>query len=167
MLSLGDPRWSTLTDAFGKSSGIPKLLAQAEKLPEDTGDGAEPYFSLWSALCHQGDVYTASYAAVPHLVRIVEQDPRKFRWTLLLMVHAIEFGRTEGRGPPIPDDLIEAYQLARARVPSIASALLQNDLTELEMRVVLAACASAKGFSSLAEAITELTPENTKRLPGD
>src|SRR2546426_5104183 len=26
--------------------------------------------SLWSALCHQGDVYTASYAALPELVKI-------------------------------------------------------------------------------------------------
>jgi len=74
MLPLNDARWTALSDAYGASTGIPKLLAHAATLPEDFGEGAEPYFSLWSALCHQGDVYSASYAALPHLVRIVEEN---------------------------------------------------------------------------------------------
>src|SRR5262245_48478650 len=102
MLPLDDSRWSALLDAYGASSGIPELLARAEKVPEDTGDDVEPYFSLWSALCHQGNVYSASYAALPHLVRIVEENPDKFRWTLLGLVHAIEVARSKGRGPPVP-----------------------------------------------------------------
>jgi hypothetical protein len=164
MLPLDDPRWTALTNAYGESSGIPKLLAQAANLPEDSGYRTEPYFSLWSALCHQGDVYPASYAALPHLVRIVEQNPAKFRWTLLALVHAIEVGRAKERAPQVPDDLTEAYRFGLARIPAIASVLLNGDLSELEMRVVLAACASAKGFSSLGEAITELEPETIKRL---
>jgi hypothetical protein len=164
MLSLDDPCWPTLRNAYGESSGIPKLLREAEYLPEDVGSNAEPYFSLWSALCHQGSVYTASYAALPHLVRIVEENPAKFRWTLLALVHSIEAGRTSEEAPQIPDDLVEAYQLALARIPSIASSLLNGNLSELEIRVVLAACATAKGFSLLGDAITELTPEIAKRL---
>lgn len=164
MLPLDDARWSALSDAYGASSGIPILLAQAEKLPEGTGGNVEPYFSLWSALCHQGDVYSASYAAFPHLVRIVEENTDKFRWTLLLLVHAIEVARSKGRGPPVPDDLIDPYQKALARIPAIASGLLMGDLTELELRVILAACASAKGFPSIGEAITELTPEIAMRF---
>jgi len=167
MLPLDDARWSALSDAYGASSGIPKLLAHAEKLPEDTGGDVEPYFSLWSALCHQGDVYSASYAALPHLVRIVDENPDKFRWTLLLLVHAIEVARSEGRGPPVPDDLGDPYQKALARIPAIASGLLIGDLTELELRVIMAACASAKGFPSIGEAITELTPEITTRFLED
>lgn len=164
MLSLDDPRWSTLKNAYGESSGIPKLIREAEGLPEYVGSEAEPYVSLWSALCHQGSVYTASYAALPHLVRIVEENPAKFRWTLLALVHSIEAGRTSEEAPQIPDDLVEAYQLALARIPSIASSLLNGNLSELEIRVVLAACATAKGFSLLGDAITELTPEIAKRL---
>lgn len=30
----------------------------------------EVWFRLWSSLCHQGDVFTASIAAVPHLVKV-------------------------------------------------------------------------------------------------
>ena len=167
MLSLDDKRWSALTDAYGASSGIPKLLRDAEKLPEYTGSDMEPYGSLWSALCHQGDVYSASYAALPHLVRIVEANPAKFRWTLLLLTHAIEAARSGGRGPPIPDDLNEAYQNALGRIPAFASSLLTVDLTELELRVILAACASAKGFSSIGGVIADLTPEVTAQLLED
>ena len=159
MLSLDDPRWTTLQNAYGESSGIPKLIRQAEGLPEDGGSDAEPYNSLWSALCHQGSVYPASYAALPHLVRIVEQNPNKFRWSLLALVHGIELGRTAEKAPKIPDDLAGFYQHALSRIPSVANALLNLKLTELEMRVVLATCATAKGFPSLGETITELSPD--------
>lgn len=164
MLPLDDARWSTLSDAYGGASGIPKLLADAARLPEDNGAQSEPYVSLWSALCHQGDVYSASYAALPHLVRVIEENPRKFRWTLLLLIHAIEVARAEGRGPPIPDDLREPYHKALARVPAVVGALLTGKLTELELQVAFAACASAKGFPSIGEAISELTPEMTRRF---
>ena len=164
MLSLTDARWTTLSDAYGTSSDIPKLLADAEKLPEDSNGQTEPYFSLWSALCHQGDVYTASYAAHPHLVRIIAANPGKFRWTLLLLVHAIETARSEGRGPSMPDDLTDAYRAALAHVPAVASQLLSRDMGESELRVILAACATAKGFPSIGEAITELTPDLTKQF---
>ena len=168
MLPLNDARWSTLSNAYGASSHIPRLLADAEKLPEDSGRDVEPYFSLWSALCHQGDVYAASYAALPHLVRIVEENPDKFRWTLLLLVHAIEVARSEGRGPIVPEGLSEPYKMALARLPAIAGGLLTGDhLNELELRVILAACASAKGFASIGEAISELTPAITVRFLED
>lgn len=167
MLALDDARWSALSDAYGASSGIPKLLAEAEKLPEDTDGFAEPYFSLWSALCHQGDVYSASYAALPHLVRIVEENTDRFRWTLLLLAHAIELARSEGRGPPVPNDLMTSYQTALARIPVIASSLLTGASGEVELRVILAACASSKGFPSVGEAITELTPEVTTQFLED
>jgi hypothetical protein len=35
---------------------------------------------------------------------------------------------------------------------------------ESELRVILAACATAKGFPSIGEAITELTPDLTKQF---
>lgn len=167
MLPLDDTAWSGLSDAYGASTDIPRLLADAESLPEDRGSDTEPYFSLWSALCHQGDVYSASYAALPHLVRIVEGNPARFRWTMLLLVHAIEAARSEGRGPPLPRDLAIPYQNALARVPAMASTLLAGDRTEVELRVILAACASSKGFAAIGEAIAELTPDVTKQFLED
>lgn len=167
MLPLDSPRWSELVDAYGASTDIPQLLADAETLPDAVGGETEPYFSLWSALCHQGDTYSASYAAVPHLVRIIEGQPERFRWTLLLMVHAIEVARVQGRGPSIPDDLQQPYRDALARIPAMASTLLVRDLSEVELQVVLAACASAKGFPEIGEVLAELTEETTKRFLED
>jgi hypothetical protein len=86
---------------------------------------------------------------------------------LLLLVHAIEAARSAGRGPPIPSDLSDAYQTALARIPAVASGLLTGDLTEVELRVILAVCASSKGFPPIGEAISELTPEITMRLLKD
>src|SRR5687767_5858299 len=70
MLALDDPRWSELGHAYGDASDIPELLRQLESVP-DSNDMNEPWFSLWSALAHQGDVYSASFAAVPHVVRVL------------------------------------------------------------------------------------------------
>jgi len=53
MLSLDSDRWSELQHAYGDASNIPALLVQLIDLPSATGD-AEPWFSLWSALAHQG-----------------------------------------------------------------------------------------------------------------
>ena len=168
MLSLNDRvSWSALSDAYGSATAIPSLLIEAEVLPEDTG-GNEPYFSLWSALCHQGDVYTASYAALPHLVRIVDENPNRFRWTLLALVEAIESARLQGRGPAITDHLREAYKTAIKKIHAVAARLMDTiEPTELELRTILSACASAKGFVQLTEAINELTPENIVRLLED
>jgi hypothetical protein len=64
----------------------------------------------------------------------------------------------------VPDELIGSYRGALARVPLIANQLLSRETGEEELRVILAACASAKGFPAIGEAITELTPDLTKRF---
>jgi hypothetical protein len=58
MLSLDSPRWADLTHAYGVASDIPELLRQLHSLPDSSGE-SEPWFNLWSALAHQGDVYPA------------------------------------------------------------------------------------------------------------
>lgn len=164
MLSLSDKRWSELLDAYGPAERIPELLRRSESLPEDSGYQAEPYFSLWSALYHQGEINSASYAALPHLVRIVGDNPARFRWTMLSLVQAIETARQETRGPVVPADLEPAYVEALEQVAAICCRLLANNLDELELRVVLSCIASAKGFGPLSEAISELTPDVVVRL---
>ena len=70
-LPLTSAKWAALTHAYGEASDIPDLLselAEAETLGNETAD--EPMFTLWSSLCHQDNVYPASFAAVPHLVEI-------------------------------------------------------------------------------------------------
>jgi hypothetical protein len=66
---------------------------------------SEPYFSLWSALCHQGDAYTASYAAVPHLVDVLLAAPSPAHDSTLQLVVCIEIARARGDGPELPTEL--------------------------------------------------------------
>lgn len=54
--------WSELRHAYGPADDIPALLQRLDPNP-----GAEVWGELWSRLCHQGTVYSASYAALPAL----------------------------------------------------------------------------------------------------
>ena len=74
MLPLDSARWAELNHAYGKAANVPQLLRQLESFPTSE-DESEPWFSIWSALAHQGDVYSASFAAVPHVVRVLALDP--------------------------------------------------------------------------------------------
>ena len=56
---------------------------------------------LWEGLHHQGDVGEASYAAVPHLVRIY-RERREFGWNTYAIVAVIELARDDGKNPKMP-----------------------------------------------------------------
>jgi len=126
VLALDDPRWVELEHAYGNAGDIPVLLRSAESLAEDVDYATEPYFTLWSTLCHQDDIYTASYAAVPHLLALVEASPQCFRWTLLSLVQKIEAARLAGNVVDMPPYLVDAYFDALRRIPQIAVKLLNT-----------------------------------------
>ena len=69
VLALDAPRWAELRTAYGAAGDIPEMLRDLESVPNSKDYRDEPWFSIWSALAHQGDVYSASFAAVPHVVR--------------------------------------------------------------------------------------------------
>jgi hypothetical protein len=88
----------------------------------------EPGSVLASLLIHQGDIYTASYAAVPHLVRIAEGVPADARRPFVSLAAEIEKSLRAGadpslepvfRSPEMPADLAEAYFAAVARLPAL------------------------------------------------
>ncbi|HEY0686085.1 MAG TPA: hypothetical protein VGD45_27325 [Steroidobacter sp.] len=70
MMSLDDERWRQLKGGYRVTydpSGALKLLES----------GVDVWGELWDELHHQGDVDVASYAAVPHLVRIATSATRR------------------------------------------------------------------------------------------
>ncbi|MFJ4524870.1 hypothetical protein ACIP4Y_28630 [Streptomyces sp. NPDC088810] len=60
--------WSQLHHAYGTAEDIPGLLDAVSPAPKDSG-----WTDLWSRLCHQGTVYSASYAALPALRDMARQ----------------------------------------------------------------------------------------------
>ncbi len=164
MLDLKSPTWSELLHAYGAASDIPAMLRELESFPPNEDREAPPYFMLWSSLCHQGDVYTASYAAVPHIIRALALDPKRAHLDYFLLPTCIEIARCAGSGPPIPGNLEEAYFAALSQVPSLAAQASTVAWSESHCRTVAAAIAVSKGQAALGEAILELEPDMVARV---
>ncbi|MFC4909744.1 hypothetical protein [Actinomadura gamaensis] len=64
--------WSDLTHAYGSAEDIPGLFEQLD-VP---GDHDQAWEQLWSALWHQGTVYSASFAALTPLAALAADDER-------------------------------------------------------------------------------------------
>ena len=156
MLELKNTTWATYNHAYGDASDIPALLFTLSEYPKQTDNEAEPYFSLWSALCHQGDTYTAAYAAVPHIVSLAAGAPSRITPDFLLLPVSIEIARSKGRGPEIPSELKKEYHSAISTMPSIVGQLDNSEADELWSLSCTSAVAVAGGQIELAEAILEL-----------
>ncbi|TDD29763.1 hypothetical protein E1218_03075 [Kribbella turkmenica] len=71
--------WTSLRDAYGTAGPVEALLRRGDTQDRTIWD------ELWSRLCHQGTVYSASYAALPRLADLAaRQDPSGFVEPLFL-----------------------------------------------------------------------------------
>ncbi|MER7559798.1 hypothetical protein ABTZ46_22840 [Nocardioides sp. NPDC126508] len=62
--------WRALRDAYGSAEPVEGLLERGDT------DQTDVWEELWSRLCHQGTVYSASYAALPRLAELARgRDP--------------------------------------------------------------------------------------------
>jgi hypothetical protein len=129
-LPLDSPLWNELSHAYGSAGDIPALLIKLESFPESNDYSDEPWFSLWSALAHQGDVYPASFAAVPHVVRILASNPSNANHQFFLFRSCVEIDRHR-RSMPIPTELESDYLNSLSRLHSLAVDALarRGDLT--------------------------------------
>ena len=157
MLPLDDPQWSSLADAYGPATDIPDLLRALAADPRPKPEyEAEPWFSLWSGLCHQEDVYTASYAAVPHIVAIASSAPGPIDFSFFQLPAAIEIARHRGRGPTVPTELATAYHAAIQSLVDCVALHRHDDWDEPMLLSALTAQAVAKGNYGVAEALSKL-----------
>jgi len=156
-LDLDSPRWTELAHAYGNAADIPELLRQLESLPSSDGE-REPWFSLWSALAHQGDVYSGSFAAVPHVVNALAAAPGRADSSYFHFPAWVEVCR-ERSATPVPRDLLPAYLQALAQLPALVAAAARRSWDDDLLRSALAAIAAAKGGHAVAEAVLELSPD--------
>jgi|SRR6185369_991830 len=105
-----EAQWKDLGHAYGSASDIPELLLRAETDLRGGHEQDSTWFSLWSALCHQGDIYSASYAAVPHLVRLAQLAAYRGNYEPLWLAAHIELAHREGHGPALPASMATSYQ---------------------------------------------------------
>src|SRR4051794_29266383 len=115
--------WSALQHAYGPASDIPALLARARTAPAPIDYTSEPWFTLWSSLYHQDDIYSASYAAVPELVAIAGECGGLIAAEGLFLAASIELRRNEPGAPEIPAEVETAYSDALAVAHALCSDL--------------------------------------------
>jgi hypothetical protein len=136
------------------ASDVPHLLRQLETMPPFNGE-EEPWFSFWSSLAHQGDVYSASFAAVPHVVRILAQAPNQADFSYFQFPAWVEICRQK-KSVMIPQELEADYYSALNQLPSLVAAAADREWDEALLSSALSAIAAAKGNGKVAEAIQEL-----------
>lgn len=159
--------WSKLNHAYGPASDIPKLLQAARRAPAPSDYRDEPWFSLWSALCHQGDVFTASYAAVPELMAIAEArhtDPG-VQCECLYLAAMIELERSvpEGLKPPpvVPEELKTEHRMAIQRGATLAHEAMAGAVSTDAREMLAICCAVFAGDFPRARRLVE-GPDETE-----
>ena len=117
MISLDSSEWHRLKHAYGAASNIPQLLRHLADNPSPTKNYRdEPWFSLWSALCHQGSVYDASFAAVPHIVEVGIAASGPIDFGFFQLPASIELGRHRQPTLDLPPHLKTPYLAALHRL---------------------------------------------------
>jgi hypothetical protein len=82
MLTLTDPLWQKLGSAYRKQD-VAKLLSELA----EAWDKEKATSLFWDELHHQGTLYGATYAAVPHLIKMAEPDGnRRQRYEIALFL---------------------------------------------------------------------------------
>ncbi len=161
MLELDSPNWKSLSHAYGTAQDIPGLLEQLKTAAPPENFESEPWFSLWSSLCHQSDVYTASYAALPHIVAIVATKPVVERLHYLHFIACIEACRHRKKSPELPAFLKKDYHTALEQAARLALECLVETWEEKDLTVLLGAFAVFRGHAKLGNAMMELPEESS------
>jgi len=159
MLSLTDPRWRTLKGGYRTLYDASGALSRLEQ-------GSDVWEELWDELHHQGDVGEASYAAVPHLVRICQDAPRR-DWNLYGLVGLIEIERHRKSNPPIPDWLSADYFAAWGDLEKLALRDLAAAAERGLIQTALAVIAIARGQLRLGAFLSWLDESELAELTED
>jgi hypothetical protein len=113
---IDDIDWGSLEHAYGPATTTPAYLRAL--LATDRAVRNEAVEHLWSAVTHQGTVYSATAAAAPYLLAILADDAgRPIRVELLMVVETIAHGSSyhDVHGPFFPPEERESAEF-QARV---------------------------------------------------
>lgn len=160
MIPLNDLKWRDFDggyrDKYDASIALSRLESEVE--------GLESIWSeLWENLYHQGDVGVASYAAIPHLARII-QSRKAIDYNSFALAVAIELARGRGHNPELPHWLTEDYNQALWDMASYGCANLSREWDSGILKSVLALIAIIKGNRDLGELVFEVDDGSEKDL---
>lgn len=154
-LALESPRWRELDQAHGSAEDIPRLL-EALAIVKGERERAELWFGIWATLCPDGRVYSAAYAAVPHLLAITQQMELDERVAAMHVVAAVEVARHQPGAPSVPDDLVMAYALAIESLPLRVVQMTAAKWDAVNAQILAATLLVGKRQPGLARAVLAL-----------
>jgi hypothetical protein len=114
MTGSDESRWANLLGGYRVLYDPRPALAKLEG-----GDHDGAFAELWNELHHQGDVDTASYAAVPELVRVYKRKAVP-DWNVYALAGTIELQRGLGDNPELPSWLEPSYREALSQLAQFA-----------------------------------------------
>ena len=150
-LNFSDSGWAELDAGDGGLYDPRDALTLLESGMDDSAAWSE----LWERLYHQGAVGQASFASVPHLVRI-HRARRGNDWNTYALVAAIELAR---RSKEIPEWLAGKYDEALRDLSKCAVDQLGDAKDDATVRAILAVIALSKGQRTVAEVILGRTED--------
>lgn len=125
--------------------------------------GENVWDELWNELHHQGDVGEASYAAVPQIVRIVDNWPSR-DWNFYGLASVIEVERFRKTNPPLPTWLQSDYKFAWARISVLALRDVEASTDPLTIQSALVALILSKGERKLGALLTHFDTSEIDEL---
>jgi hypothetical protein len=155
MLKLDDPIWETFLGGYRTPYNAAICLQQLEN---ESGDLDAIWQEFWDELHHQGDVDLASYAAVPHLVRIgIAREI--LDWNLFALIACIEECRLFNENPPMPKSLENNYHLAIKSLAEFGAKNFSKDWSKELTQAVLSILAFAKGCSNTGQMLIKVSED--------
>jgi len=150
MLPLDDLRWQTYKGGYHLHFDATPFLRELY----ENGLPKERWLELWDELHHQGDVDSASYAVVPHLLNAARLS-RKLDWNCFGLLATVELCRMDNSAPP--PEIADGYFAAIESAPAILCMHADHEWNEL-LTVTGAACiALARGNRTLGNVLIRLT----------
>jgi hypothetical protein len=126
-------------------------------------DVSAAWNALWDGLHHQGDVGEASYASVPHLVRI-HLARRVLDWNTYALVATIDLARDRHRNPPVPSWLDAEYAGAINHLAELALREFPRATDQTAVRSMLAVLATWKSARVHGRALVGLSEDELLEL---
>lgn len=126
-------------------------------------DTRQTWHDLWDGLYHQGDVGEASYAAVPHLVRIY-RERSEIDWNTFAIVAIIELARPEEGNPSLPTWLAEDYLAAIRELVEIGIRQLSQTADHDVIRSILGVIAIRSGLREHGRILVDYSDEEAADL---
>jgi hypothetical protein len=157
-MDLDGPAWSRLLGGYRTPYDPRKALRALEQ-----GNTEGAWTELWNELHHQGDVGEASYAAVPHLVRIhaARGVPD---WNTYALVAIVEEARRESRNPRLPANLRDAYEAAWHQLVELGLRELGKAEDPSLICSIIAVIAMGKGQFTLGRFAVSFTEDERKEI---